>query len=638
MKIEELDNSKKKSKLLEKARTTTRPAAFFKPKIRIPKPRIQKPKITDIETNWDFKPEIAPLPGITPNIPPSPAPATITSPAFAHELGKYKAPELKPIELPAYVPGKIPDWTPDGIEQPELKQPEFNPPERPELKGSGTGARPTNIDAPVIPPILPPLKEPKPYAYPTPTVKDPTFTTRPVPELPGIDIDPEKLDLPGDKVELDIPTPVPPESKPELPPESKPELPVGGRRPERYVDPIAGPFHGPYPGEKDFEPLEPADQPGGEDPWPLKDKPGAMGKGEKHNVPVYDGPLPPKVKDQAELAPIESYADLSDKAKKVFWRVLKPGVVPNADMLKVHPHEWDGPIITVTKADGDQIQKTEPSKLTPDSSTLAPVNPEKGVDARDFWEGLGYSSLAQFEKAQKDAGGGKIGYAKGKTTGKQVPVVYPKQAYISKQAIDAGLTIGPKGELVTSPKIVPTGKDGKKAKSEPFNLDGLSFAKNSSMDLNTNTAGGTKIINVPIPALSAETRIQMKDQLDKIIMAPTKEQKKVVADIEKNLKDLTPKDKNAITVHMKSTIENYIKPNDQDLYHFGKNLHLTGTEITTYAGAGVLGAVALAYLLPAAVVVKVLGGLSTAARIALANTANLMRSGKLLRFATQSLK
>jgi len=588
MKIEELDNSKKKSKLLETVRGTTRPAAFFKPKIRIPKPRIQKPKITDIETNWDFKPEIAPLPGITPNIPPSPAPATITSPAFAHELGKYKAPELKPIELPAYVPGKIPDWTPDGIEQPELKQPEFNPPERPELKGSGTGARPTNIDAPVIPPILPPLKEPKPYAYPTPTVKDPTFTTRPVPELPGIDIDPEKLDLPGDKVELDI--------------------------------------------------LEPADQPGGEDPWPWKDKPGAMGKGEEHNVPVYDGPLPPKVKDQAELAPIESYADLSDKAKKVFWRVLKPGVVPNADMLKVHPHEWDGPIITVTKADGDQIQKTEPSKLTPDSSTLAPVNPEKGVNARDFWEGLGYSSLAQFEKAQKDAGGGKIGYAKGKTTGKQVPVVYPKQAYISKQAIDAGLTIGPKGELVTSPKIVPTGKDGKKAKSEPFNLDRLSFAKDSSMDLNTNTAGGTKIINVPIPALSAETRIQMKDQLDKIIMAPTKEQKKVVADIEKNLKDLTPKDKNAITVHMKSTIENYIKPNDQDLYHFGKNLHLTGTEITTYAGAGVLGAVALVYLLPAAVVVKVLGGLSTAARIALANTANLMRSGKLLRFATQSLK
>ncbi len=588
MKIEELDNSKKKSKLLEKARMTTRPAAFFKPKIRIPKPRIQKPKITDIETNWDFKPEIAPLPGITPNIPPSPAPATITSPAFAHELGKYKAPELKPIELPAYVPGKIPDWTPDGIEQPELKQPEFNPPERPELKGSGTGARPTNIDAPVIPPILPPLKEPKPYAYPTPTVKDPTFTTRPVPELPGIDIDPEKLDLPGDKVELDI--------------------------------------------------LEPADQPGGEDPWPWKDKPGAMGKGEEHNVPVYVGPLPPKVKDQAEQAPIESYADLSDKAKKVFWRVLKPGVVPNADMLKVHPHEWDGPIITVTKADGDQIQKTEPSKLTPDSSTLAPVNPEKGVNARDFWEGLGYSSLAQFEKAQKDAGGGKIGYAKGKTTGKQVPVVYPKQAYISKQAIDAGLTIGPKGELVTSPKIVPTGKDGKKAKSEPFNLDRLSFAKDSSMDLNTNTAGGTKIINVPIPALSAETRIQMKDQLDKIIMAPTKEQKKVVADIEKNLKDLTPKDKNAITVHMKSTIENYIKPNDQDLYHFGKNLHLTGTEITTYAGAGVLGAVALVYLLPAAVVVKVLGGLSTAARIALANTANLMRSGKLLRFATQSLK
>tara|TARA_Y100001949_G_C15916394_1_gene299218 strand:+ start:1 stop:927 length:927 start_codon:yes stop_codon:yes gene_type:complete len=308
-------------------------------------------------------------------------------------------------------------------------------------------------------------------------------------------------------------------------------------------------------------------------------------------------------------------------------------------MLAVHPHKWKE-IIPVTNADKKSLADTEPKNIQ-DPSTLTPTNPEKGITARDFWEGLGYSSLAQFEKAQKDGGGGKIGYAKGNTTGKQVPVVYPKQAYISKQAIDAGLTIGPKGELVTTQKAVQVGKGEKIKKSEPFSLDGLEFAKDSALQQirqQGDQPGGTKQINIPIPSLSAETRIQMHKQLTDIITDPTKDQKKVVADIEKNLKDLTPKDKNAITVHMKSTIENYIKPNDQDLYHFGKNLHLTGTEIATYAGAGVLGAVALAYLLPAGVLATALGGLSTAARIALANTANLMRSGKLLRFATQSLK
>ncbi len=408
MKIEELDNSKKKSKLLETVRGTTRPAAFFKPKIRIPdEPRIQKPKITDIETNWDFKPvPIAPPPLVPGTGPPPPlAPAIV--PSLAHKPLKYPkfalAPDTVPVTIP--YPGKIPMFNPDisGIklpepERPKMPEPERPEPERPDPAGSKWGAKGQGIGTgPAFPPIPPPWKDREPHAYPVPFAKDPVFTKPELePELP--DLDPGKLDLPGDKTEFDIvPPPLIKIPEPKTGPVGGPVPRLPRRRP--YTDEI-DPLHDkPMPGEKGWKPLE--HQPGGEDPWPLKDKPGAMGKGEKHNVPVYDGPLPPKVKDQAELAPIESYADLSDKAKKVFWRVLKPGVVPNADMLKVHPHEWDGPIITVTKADGDQIQKTEPSKLTPDSSTLAPVNPEKGVDARDFWEGLGYSSLAQFEKSTK---------------------------------------------------------------------------------------------------------------------------------------------------------------------------------------------------------------------------------------------
>ena len=108
--------------------------------------------------------------------------------------------------------------------------------------------------------------------------------------------------------------------------------------------------------------------------------------------------------------------------------------------------------------------------------------------------------------------------------------------------------------------------------------------------------------------------------------------------IEKNFKDLTPKDKTAIAVHMKSTIENYIKPNDQDLYHFGKNLHLSGNEIAAYTGGTVVATAALFYLVPAAIGTAFWTSLSTAARIALTSAVQALRSKGALKFATQAVK
>ena len=590
MKIKELDNSKKKNKLSEAVKGTWRPGVFFKPKIRIPisKPRISKPKISDIETNWDFKPEPIATPPLTldPGTPPA-----VTVSSLAHKPLEYPklasvtdtVPDWKPSNFPApvydpgVVGGKLPE--PDWSDRPE---PEL---ERPDPAGSKWGAKGQGIGTgPNFPPLPPPWKDREPHAYPVPFAKDPVFKK---PELEP-------------KITRDEPLPVPKD----LPEPRLDQGPVGGPVPGRlphrrpYTDEIA-PLHPPEGLDKD-----PSEEPlGGEKPHPMK------------------------------------YDDLSDKEKKVFWRVLAPGVVPTAEMLEVHPHKWEE-IIPVTDADKKNLKDTEPKNIQ-DTSTLAPANPEKGVDARDFWEGLGYSSLAQFEKAQKDGGGGKIGYAKGKTTGKQVPVVYPKQAYISKQAIDAGLTIGPKGKLVTTPKTVPTGKADKTTKPEEFNLNNLTFAKDSALQQirqQGDQAGGTKQINIPVPSLSAETRIQMKKQLDSIIFAPTNEQKKVVADIEKNFKDLTPKDKTAIAVHMKSTIENYIKPNDQDLYHFGKNLHLSGNEIAAYTGGTVVATAALFYLVPAAIGTAFWTSLSTAARIALTSAVQALRSKGALKFATQTVK
>ena len=564
MKIEELDNSKKKSKLLETVRGTTRPAAFFKPKIRIPKPRIQKPKITDIETNWDFKPEIAPLPGITPNIPPSPAPATITSPAFAHELGKYKAPELKPIELPVTIPypGKIPMFNPPDIPGlPEPERPEPERPERPEMPeipdptGSKWGAKGQGIGTgPAFPPIPPPWKDREPHAYPVPFAKDPVFTK---PEL-----------------ELELP---------------------------------------------DLDPL------------PIKE---------------------PKRE-------IKNYTDLSDKAKKVFWKVLKGVEDPTTEMLKIHPNEWKEiiPIQPKTELDKQAIGQFFNPGVVPTwrrdlkKDDLAPRNPEKGVDARDFWEGLGYSSLAQFEKAQKDGGGGKIGYAKGKTTGKQVTVVYPKQAYISKQAFDTGLKIGPKGNIVTRGGEV-TGSGRRKKGDEttdtlPKDLSRLTFAPGVlSTPKPGKVAGGTDITPYVQPELSGPVKQAMHNQLIDIARGDhtTKEQRAVIKDINSNYDLLSKKDQQAVTTYMKWVTDKYVDPKDPDMYHFGSGssaVHLTGEDVAKYlaVGTGVtLGSLAL--LLPAGTVASAgsaIAGTVSAARLTipvLIKLMNMVKNSGIIRFAT----
>jgi len=610
MKIEELGNSKKKNKLSEAIKGTARPGAFFTPKIRIPisKPRISKPKISDIETNWDFKPVPIATPPLTPGQPGSPLAATV--PSLAHKPLEYPDFALAPDTVPDWKPGELPDpvynpvrpgvtlpepeW--GEIKKPELDKPDLEP-ERPELErpdpaGSKWGAKGQEIGTgPIIPPLLPPWKDQKPHAYP---VQDPVFTTKPELE-PKITREPlpvpkdlvePGLDL-GDKTQLDI-----------------------RKRPERYTDPIAPLGSLPRPGEEEFEPVtEPI---GGKEPHPIKSK---------------------------------SYAELSDKEKKVFWRVLKGVDDPTAEMLKVHPNEWKE-IILKTKADGDQITKfgfdqTDSSVQDTSTSNLAPANPEKGVDARDFWEGLGYSSLAQFEKAQKDGGGGKIGYAKGKTTGKQVPVVYPKQAYISKQAIDAGLTIGPKGNLVTSPKTISTGKADKTTKPEDFNLNDLEFAKGSALQQirqQGEVAGGTPITQTVMPSLSAITREQMHKQLIGVLTGAkeTKEQRAIIKDVEAKLKDLTPKDKIAITNHMTGIIERNIDPHDPDLYHIG-GFDITGKELATYAGAGVVGAAALALLLPEAAMITALGSTATAARLTiplLIRAMNVLKNSGIYKFAS----
>ena len=562
MKIEELDNSKKKSKLLETVRGTTRPAAFFKPKIRIPdEPRIQKPKITDIETNWDFKPEIAPLPGITPNIPPSPAPATITSPAFAHELGKYKAPELKPIELPVTIPypGKIPMFNPPdipGLPEPERPEPEMpEMPEIPDPAGSKWGAKGQGIGTgPAFPPIPPPWKDREPHAYPVPFAKDPVFTK---PEL-----------------ELELP-----------------DL----------------------------------------DPSPIKE---------------------PKRE-------IKNYTDLSDKAKKVFWKVLKGVEDPTTEMLKIHPNEWKEiiPIQPKTELDKQAIGQFFNPGVVPTwrrdlkKDDLAPRNPEKGVDARDFWEGLGYSSLAQFEKAQKDGGGGKIGYAKGKTTGKQVPVVYPKQAYISKQAFDTGLKIGPKGNIVTRGGEV-TGSGRRKKGDEttdtlPKDLSRLTFAPGVlSTPKPGKVAGGTDITPYVQPELSGPVKQAMHNQLIDIARGDhtTKEQRAVIKDINSNYDLLSKKDQQAVTTYMKWVTDKYVDPKDPDMYHFGSGssaVHLTGEDVAKYlaVGTGVtLGSLAL--LLPAGTVASAgsaIAGTVSAARLTipvLIKLMNMVKNSGIIRFAT----
>jgi hypothetical protein len=586
MKIEDLDNSKKKNKLSEAVKGTWRPGVFFKPKISKPlisKSRISKPKITDIETNWDFKPVPIATP---PLIPGTGTPPAVTIPSLAH----------KPVEFPklASVTDTVPDWKPSNFPDPvydpgvvggKLPEPDWSDRpepeiERPELGGSKWGAKGQGIGTgPTFPPLPPPWKDREPHAYPVPFAKDPVFKK---PELePKITRD-EPLPVPKDLPE--------PAGKWSGPPYKEP----------RYVDDTAK-LHPPEGLDKD-----PSEEPlGGEKPHPIK------------------------------------YAELSDKEKKVFWRVLKGVDNPTAEQLEVHPNEWKE-IILKTKADGDQITKfgfDQTDSSIQDSSTLAPANPEKGITARDFWEGLGYSSLAQFEKAQKEGGGGKIGYAKGNTTGKQVPVVYPKQAYISKQAIDAGLTIGPKGELVTTQKAVQVGKGEKIKKSEPFSLDGLKFAKDSSVlqQKPGEVAGGTPITQTVMPSLSAITREQMHKQLMGVLTGDkeTKEQRAIIKDIEVKLKDLTPKDKIAITNHMTGIIERNIDPHDPDLYHIG-GVDITGKELAVYAGAGVVGAAALAFLLPEAALMAALGSTATAARLTiplLIRAMNVLKNSGIYKFA-----
>ncbi len=586
MKIEELDNSKKKSKLLEKARTTTRSAAFFKPKIRIPEPRIQKPKITDIETNWDFKPvPIAPPPLVPGTGPPPPlAPAIV--PSLAHKPLKYPkfalAPDTVPVTIP--YPGKIPMFNPDisgiklpepdisGIKLPEPKMPEPEMPERPDPAGSKWGAKGQGIGTgPAFPPIPPPWKDREPHAYPVPFAKDPVFT-KPELELELPDLDPGKLDLPGDKTEFDT---VPPS--------------------------------------------------------PIKE---------------------PKRE-------IKNYTDLSDKAKKVFWKVLKGVEDPTTEMLKVHPNEWKEiiPIQPKTELDKQAIGQFFNPGVVPTwrrdlkKDDLAPRNPEKGVDARDFWEGLGYSSLAQFEKAQKDGGGGKIGYAKGKTTGKQVPVVYPKQAYISKQAFDTGLKIGPKGNIVTRGGEV-TGSGRRKKGDEttdtlPKDLSRLTFAPGVlSTPKPGKVAGGTDITPYVQPELSGPVKQAMHNQLIDIARGDhtTKEQRAVIKDINSNYDLLSKKDQQAVTTYMKWVTDKYVDPKDPDMYHFGSGssaVHLTGEDVAKYlaVGTGVtLGSLAL--LLPAGTVASAgtaIAGTVSAARLTipvLIKLMNMIKNSGMIRFAT----
>jgi len=583
MKIEDVANSKKKSKLLEKVRGTTRPGVFFTPKRskpRISKPRISKPKISDIETDWDFKPVPIATPPLTPGTGTPPAvPSPVHKPVEFPKLASVTdtVPDWKPSELPDPVYNPIrpgvtlpePEW--GEIKKPELDKPDLDP-DRPELKGSGWGAPETpGIDAGPKLPLIPPLKgkewEPgkvKDLVFTKPEFSEPKIKTTPVSKLSGLG--PIEPDL-GDRTQLT---------------------------------------------------------------------------------------LPPKEK---ELEPIEDYADLSDKGKKVFWRVLKGVEDPTAEMLEVHPNEWKEiiPIQPKTELDKQAIGQFFNPGVVPTwrrdlkKDVLAPRNPEKGADARDFWENLGYSSLAQFEKAQKDGGGGKIGYAKGKTTGKQVPVVYPKQAYISKQAFDTGLKIGPKGNIVTRGGEV-AGPGRRKKGDEPkdtLDLDNLEFAPGVlSTSKPGKVAGGTDITHYVQPELSGPVKQAMHNQLKDIAKGKhdgTKEQRAVIKDINSNYDSLSKKDQQAVTTYMKWVTDKYVDPKDPDMYHFGSGssaVHLTGEEVANYLAVGTGVAIgSLALLLPAGAVASAgtaIAGTVSAARLTipvLIKLMNMVTKSGLIKFA-----